>query len=47
MKQLILTMVMSCIFCSGVVLAADSPVGRWKTVDDKTGEVKSEVQIYE
>jgi uncharacterized protein (DUF2147 family) len=25
----------------------DSPVGMWKTVDDKTGKVKSEVQLYE
>jgi uncharacterized protein (DUF2147 family) len=32
---------------SGIVLAADSPVGIWKTVDDKTGKVKSEVQLYE
>jgi len=32
---------------SGIVLAADSPVGMWKTVDDKSGKVKSEVQIYE
>jgi uncharacterized protein (DUF2147 family) len=27
--------------------AADSPVGRWSTVDDKTGKVRSQVQIYE
>lgn len=24
----------------------DSPVGRWKTVDDETGETKSVVEIY-
>ena len=30
-----------------VVHAADSPVGRWKTVDDKTGKVLSEVEVYE
>jgi uncharacterized protein (DUF2147 family) len=29
------------------VAAAESPVGRWKTVDDKTGKVRSEVEIYE
>ena len=28
-------------------LAADSPVGRWKTVDSKTGKATSEVEIYE
>ncbi|HVK50769.1 MAG TPA: DUF2147 domain-containing protein [Pseudoxanthomonas sp.] len=26
--------------------AADSAVGRWKTIDDKTGKVKSIVEIY-
>ena len=30
-----------------VVLAADSPVGRWRTVDDKTGKILSEVEVYE
>ena len=27
--------------------AADAPLGNWNTVDDKTGKVKSEVQIYD
>ena len=27
--------------------AADAPVGRWKTVDDKTGKVISEVELYQ
>ena len=27
--------------------AAESPVGKWNTVDDKSGKVVSEVQIYE
>lgn len=26
---------------------AQSPIGIWKTIDDHTGEVKSQVQIYE
>jgi uncharacterized protein (DUF2147 family) len=29
------------------VFAADSPVGKWNTVDDKTGKVVSEVEVYE
>ena len=33
-------------FCS-LVNAQMSPVGRWNTVDDKTGEVKSEINITE
>jgi uncharacterized protein (DUF2147 family) len=28
-------------------LAADKPVGNWNTVDDKTGKVMSEVQLYD
>ena len=47
MKRLFFVMVVSCMLGSGIVLAADSPIGMWKTVDDKTGKVKSEVQIYE
>ena len=27
--------------------AAESPVGKWNTIDDKTGKPRSEVQIYE
>jgi uncharacterized protein (DUF2147 family) len=27
--------------------AVDSPVGKWKTVDDKTGKMQSEVELYE
>jgi uncharacterized protein (DUF2147 family) len=29
------------------VLAAQSPVGKWNTIDEKTGKVTSEVEIYE
>ncbi len=32
------------VFCS-LATAQMSPVGRWNTVDDKTGEVKSEIRI--
>ncbi|MFN7118122.1 MAG: DUF2147 domain-containing protein [Saprospiraceae bacterium] len=35
-------------FCTiSVALAQSSPVGMWKTIDDKTGEAKSHVEIYE
>ena len=33
-------------FCS-LATAQMSPVGRWHTVDDKTGEVKSEINVIE
>ena len=29
-----------------LVQAADSPTGRWKTVDDATGKAKSVVEVY-
>ena len=28
-------------------LAADPPVGRWKTIDEKTGKIVSEVELYD
>ena len=31
----------------GPALAADAPVGKWKTIDDKTGKVVSEVELYD
>jgi len=31
---------------ASLALAADAPVGTWKTVDDKTGKVESTVEIY-
>ena len=27
--------------------AAESPVGRWSTIDEKTGQARSQVEIYE
>jgi uncharacterized protein (DUF2147 family) len=47
MRQFLFIMAISCLLGSGIVLAADPPVGKWKTVDEKSGKVKSEVQIYE
>jgi uncharacterized protein (DUF2147 family) len=32
---------------TGLVLAAESPVGKWNTVDEKSGKVTSQVEIYE
>lgn len=37
-------------FFLGLILqlpAQSSPVGTWKTIDDKTGEAKSHIEIYE
>jgi len=32
---------------AGPVLTADSPVGTWNTIDEKSGKVTSEVELYE
>ena len=32
---------------SALAFAAESPVGKWQTVDDKSGKVTSVVEIYE
>lgn len=34
-------------FAISVLMAQSSPAGTWKTIDDKTGEAKSHVEIYE
>jgi uncharacterized protein (DUF2147 family) len=39
--------VLTLILTTGAVPAADTPVGKWNTVDDKTGKVVSEVQLYD
>ena len=30
-----------------LAFGADLPLGKWNTIDDKTGKVKSEVQLYD
>ena len=44
-----LTGVLACAGVTGPALAGDtdSPVGLWKTIDDKTGRARSLVRIYE
>ncbi len=32
---------------AGPALAQPTPVGTWHSIDDKTGEIKSEIRIYE
>lgn len=46
MKRVVSLLILVCCYAS-VVLAQSSPVGTWKTIDDKTGEAKSYVEIYE
>ncbi|WP_155208828.1 DUF2147 domain-containing protein, partial [Fulvivirga aurantia] len=43
-KGLIFTIAFICVFAS---IQAQDVLGKWKTVDDETGKVKSVVEIYE
>jgi uncharacterized protein (DUF2147 family) len=47
MKRLVSAVVLVAAVGSGALQAAESPVGKWKTIDDKSGKVVSEVEIYE
>lgn len=43
--KLIMLSLLALAGASSAAMAADGAVGRWKTIDDKTGEVKSIVEI--
>ena len=47
MTQLFALALAALILGSSAAGAADSPVGKWKTVSDKTGKVVSEVEVYD
>ena len=47
MKRWIALVALVAVVGSGAVMAADPVTGKWKTVDDKTGKVVSEVELYE
>jgi len=47
MRQIFSLAVLTLALAAGAALAADSPVGTWKTVDEKSGKVESTVEVYE
>jgi uncharacterized protein (DUF2147 family) len=47
MKRLFLILFLATGLARGEVGAAESPVGQWRTVDEKSGKVKSVVEIYD
>ena len=47
MKALATLLALPLLAASFVAAAQDSPAGRWKTIDDETGKVKSIVEIYQ
>jgi uncharacterized protein (DUF2147 family) len=40
-------LILICILFPAIAFAQNTPVGKWRTIDDKTGKVKSIVEIYE
>jgi uncharacterized protein (DUF2147 family) len=47
MTQLILTLMLFLALLAGGAAAAESLVGPWKTVDEKSGQARSVVEIYD
>ena len=47
MNTLVTTVLASMLLTVGPLLAAEAPAGKWKTVDEKSGKVMSEVELYE
>lgn len=46
-KTTLFSMLFFALFLQLGALSAQSPVGVWQTIDDKTGEPKSHVEVYE
>jgi len=47
MKWLVIAVLLNALVGVGTLLAADGVTGTWKTVDEKTGKVLSEVELYD
>ena len=47
MRWLSALVVLTVVLGASLAVSAGSLVGKWKTVDDKSGKVESEVQLYE
>jgi len=47
MKPLLAIVLLCGGFLAGEVMAAESPIGRWNTIDEKSGRVTSVVEVYD
>ena len=47
MRRLVIAVLVNALVGVAPGLAADSPVGTWNTVDEKTGKVVSQVELYD
>jgi uncharacterized protein (DUF2147 family) len=43
----VVALLFSFLLVANTAAAAESPVGKWNTIDDKTGKVRSDVEVYE
>lgn len=46
MKRSALLVTLAVCWSAGCVWAAEAPVGKWNTIDEKTGKVTSQVELY-
>jgi len=46
-KRIFPLVILAAFCCTGPVLAAESLVGKWSTIDEKSGKVTSGVELYE
>jgi len=47
MKRLYFFVVLIVFLATRPVLAVQSPIGKWKTVDEKSGKITSDIEIYD
>lgn len=47
MRRVVFLAILAVVLGPTAAPAAESPAGKWRTVDDKTGKVVSEVEVYE
>jgi uncharacterized protein (DUF2147 family) len=47
MTRRLIGLVLGGVLAWSVAVADEAPLGRWKSVDDKTGKVESEVEVYQ
>jgi hypothetical protein len=46
MKPLFAIVLLCGVFLAGEVLAAESPIGRWNAIDEKSGKAMSVVEVH-
>ena len=47
MKRVFAAVVLSALVAATGMAASEPPVGKWKTVDEKSGKAISEVELYQ